>query len=811
MTTRTARVVVIGGGAAGTSALYHLASRGWTDCLLLEMAELTSGSTWHAAGNCPTFSTSWTVMRVQAYGAELYRRLEAETPGGIGYHGTGSLRLAHGRERMDEFRHVRAVARAQGLGYELLAPPEAKERYPFLELHDLEGALWDPLDGDADPSQLTQAYARLAREAGCRIERFTRVTSLARDRTGEWLVGTDKGETVCAEFVVNAAGYRAGEVMALVGQPLPVVTMQHQYLVTEDIPALVERGRAAKLPLLRDPDTSWYLRQERQGLLLGPYERDYRAAWLEGIPADFAHQLWPDDLARLEPYLEDACARVPILAEGGVKRVVNGPIPYTPDGNPLVGPAHGLANFYQCCVFSFGIAQSAGAGKMLAEWVVDGAPEWDGWVFDPRRFTGYATTAYTAAKAVELYGQEYAVAFPFEERPAGRPARTTPLYPVLKAKGARFGARNGWERAVFFDSEGRVGEPCLTLRRERDWNPLVAAEVRAVREAVGVVDLGGFAKFRLVGPGAAAMLDRLLCSRLPKVGRVGLAYALNERGGVVSEFTVTRLAEDSFYLVTASTAEWHDEDLLRAALPVDGLVALETLHGRLGTLVVAGPKARDVLARATPADLSNAAFPWLAAREIELGFGRALALRVNYVGELGWELHLPLEELLPAYERVMAAGATHGIRDVGVYAVESLRLDKGYRAWKQDLETGFSALEAGLERFVDFGKPGFVGKAALLAEQARGPRQRLVPLTLDTPGEADAPFCAPVHHAGERVGLVTSGFWSFTLNRSVALAYLRADLAGPGSKVEVEVFGERVPATVGKEPLYDPENARLRG
>lgn len=806
--TRAARVVVIGGGAVGTSALWHLAMRGWTDCLLLEMNELTSGSTWHAAGNCPTFSGSWTLMKMQAYGARTYRRLSAELDGGIGYHGTGSLRLAHHRERMCEFRHVLAMAHAQGLPYELLSPDEAKARYPFLELHDLEGALWDPLDGDVDPSQLTQAYARMAREAGCRIERFTRVTSLER-RGGEWLVGTDKGETIRAEIVVNAAGYRAGEIMALVGQHLPIVAMQHQYLVTEDIAALAERG-AARLPLLRDPDVSYYLRQERHGFILGPYEWDCRAEWRDGLPEDFAYQLWPDDLGRLERYIEDACGRVPILAEGGVKRVVNGPIPYAPDGNPYIGPAHGLPNFYQCCCFSFGIAQSAGAGKFLSEWVVDGEPEWDGWVFDPRRYTGYATTSYTVAKAVELYQNEYAVGFPFEERPAGRPARTTPLYPVLKAKGARFGARNGWERAVFFDPDGTVQEPSRTLRRERNWNPLVAAEVEAVREGVGVIDLGGFSKFLLEGPGAEAMLDRILCSRLPKPGRVGLCYALNARGGVVSELTVTRLAADRFYLVAASTAEWHDEDLLRAAMPAGGSVRLETLHGRLGTLVVVGPKARDVLAQVTPADLSNAAFPWLSAQEIELGFGRALALRVNYVGELGWELHLPMEQLLPAYERIVAAGEAHGIRDVGIYAVESLRLDKGYRAWKQDLETGFTALEASLDRFVDLGKPDFVGKAALLAERERGVAQRLVPLTLDEPGEHDAPFCAPVHAGGERVGLVTSGFWSFTLDQSVALAYVRSDLARPGSRVAVEAYGRLVPATVRAEPLYDPGNARLK-
>ena len=418
------------------------------------MNELTSGSTWHAAGNCPTFSGSWTVMKMQAYGASLYRRLSAELDGGIGYHGTGSLRLAHHRERMDEFRHVKSMAQAQGLAYELLSPAQARELYPFLEPHDLECVLWDPLDGDVDPSQLTQAYARHAREAGCRIDRFTRVTSLARGRSGEWLVGTDKGETIRAEIVVNAAGYRAGEIMAMVGQHLPIVSMQHQYLVTEDIPALLERGRE-KLPLLRDPDVSYYLRQERQGFILGPYEWQCRAEWPTASR--------PTSPISSGPTISggsSATSRMPAPACRSWPRVGSsassiGPIPYAPDGNPYIGPAHGLTNFYQCCCFSFGIAQSAGAGKFLSEWVVDGAPEWDGWVFDPRRYTGYATATYTTAKAVELYQNEYAVGFPFEERPAGRPARTTPLYPVLQAKGARFGARNGWERALYFDPEGR--------------------------------------------------------------------------------------------------------------------------------------------------------------------------------------------------------------------------------------------------------------------------------------------------------------------------------------------------------------------
>ncbi|HET9019031.1 MAG TPA: FAD-dependent oxidoreductase, partial [Acetobacteraceae bacterium] len=570
-------------------------------------------------------------------------------------------------------------------------------------------ALWDPLDGDIDPAQLTQALAAAARALGARVRRFSRVAGLAARAGGGWTLHMADGGEIVAETVINAAGYRAGEVMAMLGRHLPAVAMSHQYLVTEDVPELA--GRGARLPLLRDPDTSYYLRQERGGFILGPYEWDATPMWLDGIPQDFAHKLWNDDLARLDRYIEDACARVPALGRVGVRRVVNGPIPYSPDGNPYIGPAHGLRDFWHCNTFSFGICQAGGAGKAIAEWVIDGAPEWDLWSLDPRRYTSYATRSFTVAKAVEVYQNEYAPGFPNEERPAGRPLRTSPLYDRLRAKGARFGARGGWERPVWFASAGE-GEDRPGFHRDRPYFAAVGAEVRAVRHAVGLLDLPGFTKFRISGAGAAAWLDRLLCSRLPRVGRVGLTYALNAHGRLVSEFTVTRLVQDVFYLCSAASAEWHDADLLHAALPADGNVRIEEVSAQLGTLVLAGPRARDVLGQVTRADLSNAAFPWLSAREIEIGAATVLALRVNYIGELGWELHAPMEHMVALYEALHHAGAPHGLRDFGIYAVESMRLDKCYRGWKVDLETGFSPLEAALERVVDLAKPDFVGRAA---------------------------------------------------------------------------------------------------
>ncbi len=805
--TEHVKLVVIGGGVAGCSCLYHLAKLGLTDALLLERDELTSGSTWHAAGNLPTFSTSWSILQLQKYSASLYRQLAASVDDPISYHLTGSVRLAHSRNRMDEFRHVQSMAHANGLHYEILSPAELRERYPLIETHDLLGALWDPLDGDIDPSQLTQALAREARALGAKVRRHTRVTRLDQDAGGQWRVGTDKGEIV-AEIVVNAAGYRAGEIMAMLGRHLPIAVMSHQYLVTQDLPELSAVG--SRLPLLRDPDSSYYLRQERGGFILGPYEWQATPMWQDGIPDDFANQLWSDDFDRLERYINDAMARVPALGRAGIKRGVNGPIPYSPDGNPYIGPEPGLRNFFHCNTFSFGITQGGGAGKALAEWVVHGQTEWDLWSLDRRRFTDYATAGYTVAKAIEVYQNEYAPAFPYEERPAGRPLRTSPLYETLKAKGARFGARGGWERAVYFDLNGTMPEEQHSFRRESVWHPVVAQEVAAVRERVGVLDLPGFTKFDLSGPGAARHLDQIVCSRLPSQGRVSLAYALTPTGKLLSEFTITRLGAERFCIISAAIAATHDMDLLTRGLPIDSPVKLRDLSADLGSLVVAGPRARELLTKITRADLSNAAFPWLSAREIDTVAGPMLAMRVNYVGELGWELHPPVAQMPALYAALWHAGQAFGLRDFGLYAMDSLRVDKCYRGWKSDLESGYSPLEASLERFVDLDKTSFTGRDALLAERDRPATQRFVALLFDSEGDAEAPYCSLVFQGDDTIGLTTSGVWSHTLKRSVALAYVRADLALAGTRLAVDVLGQRCAVTVQREPLYDPANQRLR-
>ena len=803
-----AQVVVIGGGAVGCSALYHLTELGVRDCVLLERDELTAGSTWHAAGNCPNFSTSWNLIKLQRHSTRLYAELAERVGYDINYHITGSIRLAHSPERVDEFRHVVSQAHAQGIEFQMLSPAEIAARHPFLTTDGLLAGLYDPHDGDIDPAQLTQALAKGARDRGAEINRNTKVTAIERTASGEWLVTTDRG-TIRAASVINAAGYRGGEIAAMVGEYLPIVTLSHQYLVTEDIPELVARG-AARLPLIRDPDVSYYLRQERQGLLLGPYEWQATPHWLDGIPPEFANQLFDDDVGRLESYIEAACARVPILGSVGVKTVINGPIPYAPDGNPLIGPAPGLPGFFHCCAFTFGIVQAGGAGKVIAEWVANGQPEWDMWPLDSRRYLAYANHRFTHAKAVETYQYEYGIGYPAEERPAGRPAKASPAYQRLKDKGAKFGARGGWERAVYFPAPDDPVGPALSFRRPA-WHAAVARECRAVAERVAVLDLPGFTKFELSGAQAASWLDHMVTGAIPKPGRTALNYFCAPSGGIVTEMTITNLGEDRYWLISAAAGERHDEHWLRDHLPAkEAAVRIDNRSAEFGTLIVVGPRSRELLSRLTAARLDNEAFPWLAVRTLEIGYTRAIALRVNYVGELGWELHVPVEHVQSIYDLLWEAGESLGIHDYGLYAMDSLRLEKCYRAWKGDLTTEYTPLMASLERFVKLGKPGgFIGQAALQREAAAGPKERFVPLIVEA-ADADAAAVSIVYHGAAAVGLVTSGGYGYRLGKSIALAYVRTDLATPGTELSVEILGTRRRAIVGREPLYDPDNLRLK-
>ncbi|WP_400083685.1 FAD-dependent oxidoreductase [Yoonia sp. R78084] len=810
----TARVVIIGGGVVGVSTLYHLAKKGWTDCVLLEKNELTAGSTWHAAGNCPSFSTSWAVMNMQRYSLGLYKGLAEEVDYPMNYHVTGSIRLAHSKERMQEFARAMGMGNYQGLNLRLMTPDDAKEMYPFLETHDLEGALYDPDDGDIDPAQLTQALAKGARQMGAKIERFCSATGVTQHPNGTWTVHTEKGDIDC-EKVVNAAGYYAQRVgewfKPYGGRTVPMVTMSHQFFLTEEIPELKAwtEKMGHKVPLLRDVDSSYYLRQDKNGLNLGPYERNCKAHWVtpdDPQPEDFSFQLYPDDLERLEWYIEDAMARVPILGTAGVGRVINGPIPYAPDGLPLLGPMPGVKNAFEACVFTFGITQGGGAGKVAAEWIVDGQTEWDMWACDPRRYTDYTDQDYCHQKAMEIYGHEYGMHFPHKMWPAGRDKKLSPVHDKVIALGGQMGAYNGWERANWFAKEGDDTslEATETWERAGPWQPRVKEECEAVRDGVGVLDLPGFSRFNLSGDGAAEWLRGRIAGGLPKVGRMNLAYFADDRGRILTEMSVMRHGEDQFTLITAATAQWHDFDVLKDAL--DAGLSLTDHTTEYSTLIVTGPKARDLFESiGTEADLSAG---WLSHQAAKVaGVDCALA-RVSFAGELGWEIHAAIADMPALYDAVLGAGAV----PFGMFALNALRLEKGYRAWKGDLSTDYSLLEGGLERFIKFDKPqDFTGKAALLAEKQAGVKKRFVTLTLDEPGPADAPYMSTIWVGDEVAGETTSGGWGYRVDKSIALGMLRADAAVPGAKVHVDIYGERYIATIQEDlPLWDPENSRIR-
>lgn len=806
----TARVVIIGGGVVGASALYHLAKAGWTDCVLLEKNELTAGSTWHAAGNVPTFSTGWSIMNMQRYSTELYRGLGAAVDYPMNYHVTGSIRLAHSRERMQEFERACGMGRYQGMEMEILSPAETREKYPFLELHDLQGALYDPSDGDIDPAQLTQALAKGARDLGARIERFCPATGVSREG-GEWIVQTAKGDIRC-EVVVNAAGYYAQRVgewfKPFGGRTVPMMVMSHQYLLTEEIPEIAAHtAEHGKLPLLRDVDSSYYLRQEKSGLNLGPYERNCKAHWVtpdDPMPEDFSFQLYPDDLDRLEWYIEDAMARVPLLGQSGINKVINGPIPYAPDGLPLLGPMPGVPNAFEACVFTFGIAQAGGAGKVLAEWITEGATEWDMWAVDPRRYTDYTDREYCIAKGMETYGHEYAMHFPHHAWEAGRDRKLSPVHDKVLELGGVMGAYNGWERANWFAKAGddTGHDATQTWARNGPWAQRIREECAAVRDGVGVLDLPGFSRIGVWGTGAGEWLLGLIAGGLPKAGRMGLAYFPDHRGRILTEMSVMSHGEDGFMLITAASAQWHDFEYLKRHAP-EG-VSLTDSTKDFSTLIVTGPKSRDLFEKIAEADLT---LPWLSLQQAKVA-GRDCGLaRVSFAGELGWEVHASFADMPAIYDAVLAAGAV----PFGMYALNSLRIEKGYRAWKGDLSTDYTLLEAGLERFVKFDKPqDFPGKAALLAEKQRGVKKRFVTLIVEA-GDCDAPYMSTIWHDGQVVGETTSGDWGYRVNASVALGMVRADLAVAGTRVEVEIYGERRPATVQADgPLWDPKNERIR-
>jgi dimethylglycine dehydrogenase len=807
-----ARVVIIGGGVVGCSSLYHLAKKGWTDCVLLEKNELTAGSTWHAAGNVPTFSTSWAIMNMQRYSTELYSRLAEEVDYPMNYHVSGSIRLAHSKERMQEFERAMSMGLYQGIPMEMWTPEQAKEHYPFLETHDLEGVLYDPTDGDIDPAQLTQALAKGARDLGQQIIRFCPATDVTQHDDGTWTVHTEKGDIAC-DYVVNAAGYyaqRVGEMFKPYGgRMVPAMVMSHQYLLTDEVPEVEawSKENGGKLPLLRDVDISYYLRQEKNGFNLGPYEPNCKGEWMtedDPMPEDFSFQLWNDDLDRIEDIITDAMERVPLMATSGVGRVINGPIPYAPDGLPMIGPMPGVKNAFEAHSFTFGIAQGGGAGKVLAEWIVDGHTEWDMWAVDPRRYTDYTDQDYCNQKGMEVYGNEYAMHFPHHEWPAARDKKLSPVHAKVKELGGVMGAYNGWERANWFAKPGDDTslEATHTWGRSGPWEQRIKEECEAVRDNCGVLDLPGFSRFMVKGEGAAETLRGLITGGLPKIGRINLVYISDDRGRILTEMSCIRLGEDEFVMITAATAQWHDRDILMSAMPSS--VSVEDVTTTRDTLIVTGPKSREILSGLSDADLSTG---WLTHQSATVAGKPAFLIRVSFAGELGWEVHALNEDMPAIYDAILDAGAT----PFGMYALNSLRIEKGYRAWKGDLSTDYSLLEGGLERFVKLDKPqDFPGKAAILNEKQQGVKKSFVTLTVDA-GDCDAPYMSCIWQGDQIVGETTSGAWGYRVGKSIALGMVKTDVANPGTELEVEIYGQKYRAVVQEDqPLWDPANERLR-
>lgn len=804
-----ARVVIVGGGIFGCSLLYHLVKRGWSDVVLLEKNELTAGSTWHAAGLCTNFGHHLTVMRMRNHSVRLYRDvLEAETGQPTGFKACGALRVTHCPDRMDEFRHVAAMGRWIDVDYRILTLSELKDIYPPVQTEGLIGAIWEPADGFTDPTQTTNALAKGACSGGAEIRRRSPVVAIEQEPSGAWRVRTADG-SITAQQVVNAAGTWAREIGEMVGLDLPIVPMLHQYLVTDRVADYAAMDHV--LPMIRDPEESWYVRPERDGAIIGTYEKDGLPWSVDGVPRDFGMELLPGDLDRMSDIVARTMSRIPALAEAGIKEIVNGPITFTPDANALIGPAPALRNFWIMAGTSMGVMEGGGAGNFLADWIVDGAPSVDMNPFDPRRFGPFADRGYRLDRAMESFGNQFAIHYPGEERPAGRPRKKTPIYDRLAAKGAFFGVRFGWERANFFSPDGSPPEQELSFRRTGIFDK-VAREVRGVSDAVGVIDLSGFSKFRVSGPGAESFLNGLSANRVPrKSGAIALCHCLTEAGGIIAEFTVTRTGAESFYLCSAASQQIHDFDWLHAQLPAGAEVTLEDVTEQTAVLGLQGPRAREVLGAVSGNVLDDGCFPWLGAREIEAAGVPVLALRVSYVGELGYELHLPMADQAKLYDLLMEAGAAYGIIDFGFFALDSMRLEKAYLGFGADISVETTPFEAGLARFVKLDGRAFCGREALIREQSEGSKTKLVCLRVAA-ADADAIGNEPVLDSnGTTVGAVSSGGYGHRVGTSIALAYVDPDCAVPGRDLGVLILGDVREAVVTDGPLFDPGATRMRG
>jgi len=800
-----ARVVIIGGGVMGVGLLYHLALEGWTDIALLEKGELTSGSTWHAAGQCPHFNGSLNMTKVHVYGTQLYPKLEELTGHAVSWHGCGGLRLAITDEEVNWFKYVYGISRLVGYECEIIAPSEIRQHHPFLETFGVKAAFRTLHDGHVAPADITNAMAAGARKLGAEIYRRTLVTDIKPSANGEWHVVTDKGNITC-EHVVNAAGSYCDAVGAWTGHSVPIANMLHHYVISEPLKELIELQ--PELPVVRDPYAHAYIREETNGVLVGPYETATAHVCWDGRPPawDFENELVAPELDRLIPWLERATERLPLFGQTGIKSIVSGAITHTPDGVYLSGPAPGPKNYWMHCGASVGICQGGGAGKYLAQWMVHGQAEINMGEFDPRRFGNWASKDYTAEVAVADYHHMYYCYKPAEQHEVGRGVRKSTLHDRLKSEGAQFSQVFGWERPRWYSKTDEKEN--FSFRRSNWWGP-VREEAFAVRERVGLMDLSTFSKFDVKGKDAHRFLNRICANKVPETdGGIILGHLLNANGFIESEITVTQLGAEHFYVLSAAAAQLHDLDQLSWRKQEDERLTITDITDRYGVLVLAGPRARDVLSHCTKCDLSNAAFRWLTGKETAVaGVKGVRLLRVNYVGELGWELHVPMDDMPKVFDALMAAGKPRGLRLFGTYAMNSLRMEKAYRGWGSELTTEVDMFEASMERFIRLDKEDFIGRAASLSKQQRGPRMKLVYMEVDNT-DSDCMGNEPVYRNGEVVGVTTSGAYGHAINKSLAFAYVEPRLAVPGTHLEVLIFNERRAARLIAEPAWDQGNAR---
>ena len=800
------QAIIIGGGIMGTSLLYHLAHEGWADTLLLEKGELTSGSTWHAAGQITHSTSSYGLATFTKYGTRKYAELEAETGQSVTWHQPGSLRLAYEPDELDWLRYTLSIGRGIGNELALVSPERIAQLHPFYNLEGVLGALHTPNDGHVDPTGASLAFAAGARQAGASVKRNTRVTNTVQLDNGTWRVDTPS-ESFTAEVLVNAAGTYARQVGEWAGLEIPIVPMTHHYFVTERVPAF--EALDAELPVVRDDKhVSGYIRMENTAGLIGIYEKaNPNSVWEEGTPWDADHHLFPPDYERVAPWLEAAFERMPILAEVGIQKAIHGAICHPPDGVMLLGPAPRLRNYWYAAGVQVGLGWGPGASKYLANWIVHGATTLNMRSFDPRRYGSFATAAYNRTKAHEDYLLRHEIPYPGLNRTAGRPYRTSAIYQEMTDRGAIFEEVFGWERPRWFAPDGWKRDDIHSFRRAR-WHEPVSLEVANVRANVGIADLSAFAKFDVSGPDAAAFLDRLSAGRLPAVGRISLMYMLTEQGMVEIEFTASRLAGDHFYLVGAAVGEIRFEDWMRHHVEGDD-VNITNRSDEFGVIALAGPRSRELLSTCTDVSLENGEFPWLAARGIDVAGVAVRALRVSFTGELGWELHVPMKQMVSVFEALATQGERFDLGLFGTHALTSMRLEAGYKV-SADMTNEVSAYEAGLMRFIRPQKPDFVGKEALLAN-LEAPRWMLAYLDVES-GEfaADCIGGEAVFADGRRVGVVTTAGYGFSTKKSLAWAYVDVDQAEPGNELTVLVLGEDRRATVLAEPVWDPTSARAR-